>query len=114
MKMLNLKDCPFLIRLKKDDEEVSDLLKLPQEEILMRWFNYHLKNSPYGKSVGNFNKDLQDGEAYTYLLNQLKPAENDLSGLKLDSEGRAKKIIKDAEKLGVPHFLRPAHITNGV
>ena len=82
--MMNLKDNPFLIRLKKDDEELSDLLKLPQEELLLRWFNYHLKSSTYGKSIGNFNNDLKDGEAYTHLLHQLNKEEIDLSGLKLD------------------------------
>jgi hypothetical protein len=29
MKMINLKEHPYLIRLKKDDEEISDLMKLP-------------------------------------------------------------------------------------
>lgn len=39
---IDLKNHPYLIRLKKDDEEVGDLLKLPKEELLIRWVNYHL------------------------------------------------------------------------
>jgi hypothetical protein len=69
LKAINLKQNPFLIRLKKDDEELADLLKLPPDELLLRWFNYHLKNSAYGKQISNFGADLKDGQAYTYLLN---------------------------------------------
>lgn len=39
---IDLKNHPYLIRLKKDDEELEDLLKLPKDELLKRWFNYHL------------------------------------------------------------------------
>jgi plastin-1 len=67
--MINLKHNPFLIRLKKEEEELSDLLKLPPDELLLRWFNYHLANTNYGKKVTNFTGDLKDGEAYTHLLN---------------------------------------------
>jgi hypothetical protein len=47
--MINLKHNPFLIRLKKEEEELTDLLKLPPDELLLRWFNYHLANTNYGK-----------------------------------------------------------------
>ena len=57
--LINLKHNPFLIRLKREDEELSDLLKLPPDELLLRWFNYHLANSNYGKQVGNFSADLK-------------------------------------------------------
>jgi len=64
-----LKNNPFLIRLKKEEEELSDLLKLTPDELLLRWFNFHLDNSGYKKHITNLSKDLADGEAYTYLLN---------------------------------------------
>jgi len=60
-----------LIRLKKEDETLEDLLALPPEELLLRWFNYHLKNAGSKREVHNFTKDVQDGENYTHLLNQL-------------------------------------------
>lgn len=40
---INLKDNPYMIRLKKENEEISDLLKLSPEELLLRWFNFHLE-----------------------------------------------------------------------
>ena len=64
-----MKNNPFLIRLKKEEEELGDLLKLTPDELLIRWFNFHLDNSGYKKHITNLSKDLADGEAYTYLLN---------------------------------------------
>ena len=40
---INLKNHPELVRLLEDNEDLSDLLKLPPEQLLLRWFNYHLK-----------------------------------------------------------------------
>lgn len=57
------------MRLKKEDEELSDLLKLPPDQLLLRWFNYHLKNAKYERQIHNFDKDLKDGEPYVILLN---------------------------------------------
>jgi len=31
------------MRLAKDGEELSDLMKIPPEDILVRWINFHLK-----------------------------------------------------------------------
>jgi len=39
---IDLKNHPDLIVLKKDEEELEDLFKLNKEELLVRWFNYHL------------------------------------------------------------------------
>jgi plastin-1 len=78
---INLKNNPYIIRLKKENEEISDLLKLKPEELLMRWFNYHLKNAGHDRQVNNFSKDIQDGENYTILLNQLDPKQCDKSAL---------------------------------
>jgi len=110
---INLKNHPFLIRLKKEDEEVSDLLKLAPEETLLRWFNYHLKNAGHNRKVTNFSSDLKDGENYVILLNQLDPQQCDKSGLDLQGQERTKKIIADSKKLGVPPLLKPSDILNG-
>lgn len=111
--LINLKHNPFLIRLKREDEELSDLLKLPPDELLLRWFNYHLANSNYGKQVHNFSNDLKDGEAYVHLLNQLDKEQCDKSALQQQGEERAKTVINNAQKLGVPPFMRPGNIVNG-
>lgn len=70
---INLKNHPELVRLLEDGEELADLLKLPPDQILLRWFNYHLKNSGSPRRVRNFGSDIQDSECYTILLNQIAP-----------------------------------------
>lgn len=55
---VDLKNHPYLIRLKKEEEENGDLIKLPKEELLLRWINYHLKNAKSERVVKNFGKDL--------------------------------------------------------
>ena len=79
----------------------------------MRWVNYHLKNAGRKEEVKNFSSDLKDGENYVYLLNQLDATKCDKSGLDKTGEERAKKIINDAEKLGVAKFLRPKDMISG-
>lgn len=110
---INLKNHPYLIRLKKEGEELTDLLKLPPEELLLRWVNYHLKNANHKRMVTNFNVDLKDSENYTVLLNQLSPNHCDLSGLKDDIPNRSNKVIANAKKLGVPPFMRKENIMLG-
>jgi len=64
-----LKQHPELVLLVEEDEELADLLKLPPEQLLLRWVNYHLKNANVQKRIKNFGEDVKDSEAYTYLLN---------------------------------------------
>lgn len=113
--LINLKNHPELVRLLEDDEELTDLLKLPPDQILLRWFNYHLANAGTDRRVRNFGRDLKDGECYTLLLNQIAPKRCDLSGLEMsDPLQRAGKIIGDArDKLEVPAFIQPSQLAGG-
>lgn len=40
---IDIKLHPELYRLLEDDETLEQFLRLPPEQILLRWFNYHLK-----------------------------------------------------------------------
>jgi plastin-1 len=40
-KKVNLSDTPEIMRLAQEGEELSDLLKLNADVILIRWINYH-------------------------------------------------------------------------
>lgn len=55
---LNLKNHPYLLRLKKPEEEIGELLRLSPEDFLKRWFNHHLKNAGNEKGIENFGVDL--------------------------------------------------------
>ena len=109
---INLKDHPELFRIKRADETLKDLLKLPPEELLLRWFNYHLENAGHNRRVENFGSDLKDGVNYTVLLNQLNPDLCDKSGLNDDPDKRSEKILTNSKKLGVYPALKPKDITS--
>ncbi len=49
-------------------------MALSPEEILLRWFNYHLEKS--SRRVNNFTGDIKDSECYTVLLNQIAPSDS--------------------------------------
>jgi len=110
---INLKNHPYLIRLLEPGETLEDLLKLSPEQILLRWFNYHLKNAGSPKRVHNFSGDIKDSEAYTILLNQLDKKCDKKALNESDPSKRAELVLQNADKLGCRKFLRPADIVKG-
>ena len=66
-----------MILLLNDGESAEDLLKLSQEEILVRWVNYQLKKSDFkGELIKDLSNDIKDSIVYTYLLKQITPPEH--------------------------------------
>ena len=57
--LINLRNCPDLVVLKQEDEELSELLKLPADLLLLRWFNYHLTKAESQRTVNNFHNDVR-------------------------------------------------------
>ncbi|KAK2941068.1 putative actin bundling protein [Blattamonas nauphoetae] len=111
---INLVQHPELYRLLEDGETLEDFLKLPPEQILLRWFNYHLKAANHPRRVTNFTSDVKDGENYTVLLHQIAPEHCDLAGLQESNlEKRGDIIITNAEKLGVKRFIKGKDIASG-
>ncbi|KAF8325818.1 calponin homology domain-containing protein [Cantharellus anzutake] len=111
---ISLKEHPELYRLLEDGETIEELLKLPPDQILLRWFNYHLKAAGWHRRVNNFSKDVKDGENYTVLLNQLKPAECSRAPLQIrDLTQRAIQILDNAEKIGCRKYLTPPALVAG-
>ncbi|CAG8783281.1 20753_t:CDS:10 [Gigaspora margarita] len=111
---IDIKHHPELYRLLEDDETLEQLLKLPPDQILLRWFNYHLKAAKWNRRVGNFSKDISDGENYTILLNQLSPDLCSRDPLKEpDLFERAEKVLQNAEKLGCRKYLTPKALVGG-
>jgi plastin-1 len=106
---ISLKNFPELVLLLEEGEDLDALLKLPPEEILLRWFNYHLKNANHHRRVHNFGKDLQDSENYSVLLHQLAPSQCDLC-TEPDLEQRAAHVINNARRIGVNAFIHPQDI----
>jgi hypothetical protein len=113
---VNLVNHPELYRLLMDGETLEDLMKLPAEQILLRWINYHLRNAGSNRVVTNFSGDIKDSEAYTILLDQIAPASRGVNTDALnehDMTRRAELVLDNADKLDCKKFLRPRDIVEG-
>jgi hypothetical protein len=51
LQRVSLKHHPQLVLLLEGDEELPALLKLPREQLLVRWVNYHLSKSGLGFGI---------------------------------------------------------------
>eukprot|EP01120_Amphizonella_sp_Union-15-10_P011300 TRINITY_DN474_c0_g2_i1.p1 TRINITY_DN474_c0_g2~~TRINITY_DN474_c0_g2_i1.p1 ORF type:complete len:522 (-),score=107.79 TRINITY_DN474_c0_g2_i1:73-1638(-) len=116
LNQVNLVQHPELYRLLEDGEKIEDLMKLPPEQILLRWVNYHLKNAGSNKRINNFSGDIKDSEAYTILLNQIAPKDKGVNTDALsvkDVNKRAELVLDNADKIGCRKFLKPRDIVKG-
>ncbi|KAF1774778.1 Calponin homology domain [Phytophthora cactorum] len=109
---INLKNHPELMRLLLDGETLEEFMKLPPDQILLRWMNYHLKAAGHPKKVTNFSSDVQDATAYSVLLHHIAPQHCDLCTESVPEE-RAAHVIQNARRLEVETFIKPRDITSG-
>lgn len=113
---INLTNVPGLARLLEGNETLEQLMALPVEHLLLRWFNYQLDQAQHNRRVANFGKDIKDSECYTILIKQIAPpgAGCDLSPLSLsDDKERAAQMLEQADKIGCRKFVRPADVAKG-
>ncbi|CAL1709222.1 unnamed protein product [Somion occarium] len=114
LSQIDIKIHPELYRLCEEDETIDDLLRLTPDQILLRWFNYHLKQAGWKRRVNNFSRDVSDGENYTVLLNQLKPSDCSLAPLQThDIRQRAEEVLQNAANIGCRKYLTPASLVSG-
>jgi len=102
---VNLIHTPQLINLKVGDEKPEDVMRVPPEDMLLRWFNHHLKNAGHDHHITNYDKDVKDSVKYTHLLNQLNP---DCDKAALDEEDvnkRGESVLNNSTKLNVPPVI---------
>ncbi|KAG8873334.1 hypothetical protein FRB97_006820 [Tulasnella sp. 331] len=103
---VDIKYHPELYRLLEDGETLDDFLKLPPDQILLRWFNYHLKAANWKRRVKNFSKDVCDAENYAVLLHQLKPHECSITPLQTTSlPERAEQVLQNADNIGCRKYI---------
>ncbi|KAJ8455021.1 hypothetical protein ONZ51_g12688 [Trametes cubensis] len=111
---VDIKLHPELYRLCEEGETIEDLLRLTPDQILLRWFNYHLKQAGWKRRVNNFSRDVSDGENYTVLLNQLVPEKCSLAPLQArDNRQRAEQVLQNADAIGCRKYLTPASLVSG-
>lgn len=111
---VNLQFHPELYRLLGPGETLEDLLRLPADELLLRWFNYHLKQAGWTRQVTNFSSDIKDSENYTVLLHQLCPTECTRDALQEpDHARRAEMVMANAGRIGCRKYISVKAITGG-
>jgi len=123
LKSINLSSNPELSRLQNEllsgnaapssiDEDgnvsgnsVGNIATMAPEQVLLQWFNYHLKRAHFSKGpLKNFGKDISSGEAYAILLHQIDPehvSEEDVKAI-LETEEplkRSEMLIDCARKV---------------
>ena len=93
LSQISIKEVPQLVVLLEEGEDLASMLKLPPEEVLMRWIRYHLKKDGCTREVTNMHSDLRDGEVYLRLLHSIGgdacPADEALAG---DASARAETV----------------------
>ncbi|KAL7752347.1 fimbrin [Sorochytrium milnesiophthora] len=105
---------PELFRLLNKDETLEDFLKLPADQILLRWVNYHLSAAGSKRRMENFSGDVKDSEIYTVLLNQLAPQQCSKAPLQeSDLTSRAEMVLANAERVNARKYLTPKSIVQG-
>lgn len=111
-KTVSLKDVPEIMRLAKEGEELADLNKLPAEQILVRWMNFHLRAAGQ-KEITNLGKDIADSKACLYVLHQLD-SNCSLAALEeADDVKRAEHMILESQKIGVADVIGPRDLVKG-
>ncbi|KAI0711599.1 fimbrin [Earliella scabrosa] len=111
---VDIKLHPELYRLCEEGETIEDLLRLTPDQILLRWFNYHLKAAGWKRRVNNFSRDVSDGENYTVLLNQLVPDKCSLAPLQTrDIRQRAEQVLQNADAIGCRKYLSASSLVSG-
>eukprot|EP00999_Lentomonas_sp_LEN2_P000702 NODE_169_length_2013_cov_82.082715_g145_i0.p1 GENE.NODE_169_length_2013_cov_82.082715_g145_i0~~NODE_169_length_2013_cov_82.082715_g145_i0.p1 ORF type:complete len:468 (+),score=165.70 NODE_169_length_2013_cov_82.082715_g145_i0:157-1560(+) len=113
---INLSNVPGLARLLHDGETLEEFMALPVEQILLRWFNFHLQRAGHPRRVNNFGKDIKDSECYTILINQIAPQDAGVSTSPLninDPKERASAMLAEADKINCKKFVRANDVVKG-
>lgn len=114
---ISLQHCPGLVQLVSPGEDMSHLLHLSPEAILLRWCNYHLERAGTTRRITNFTSDVKDSEVYTILLHQIAPMGSGVHTEALrekDLMARAEIMLQQADKINCRSFLAPQDVVEGV
>eukprot|EP00123_Amoebidium_parasiticum_P000679 comp11546_c0_seq1/m.6007 comp11546_c0_seq1/g.6007 ORF comp11546_c0_seq1/g.6007 comp11546_c0_seq1/m.6007 type:complete len:613 (-) comp11546_c0_seq1:647-2485(-) len=118
MKNINLAGHPELIRLLKPGETLEKMMAVSAEDIIMRWFNYHLEKGGHDGQVKNFGKDMADCTKWVTLFKQVTPRYSVEAGIDEvlqtdDPMERANRLLTVAEDLDCREFTSAKDIVKG-
>jgi gephyrin len=122
LRNISLRNVPELIVLLQEGEDVDAFHRLPPEQILLRWVNYHSKKSGLtDKRASNFGSDVSDSELYRavlyslncYLNKQHVHATVPSASEEPSAHTRALRVISSARSLGIATFIKADDIVDG-
>eukprot|EP00697_Spironema_sp_BW2_P011483 gnl/Spiro4/27185_TR13521_c0_g1_i2.p1 gnl/Spiro4/27185_TR13521_c0_g1~~gnl/Spiro4/27185_TR13521_c0_g1_i2.p1 ORF type:complete len:640 (+),score=193.86 gnl/Spiro4/27185_TR13521_c0_g1_i2:37-1920(+) len=103
---VTLANHPELCRLLGENEDISALLRLSPEQVLIRWVNYHLARAGSARRITNLVNDIRDSEAYTILLTQIGRGACTSAPLQQsDPTRRAEEMLREAAKIDCNKFV---------
>jgi len=123
LQKVNVKDHPELVRLLGPQEEVGDLLKTSPEQMLVKWINFHVKESPKAAlealpkdipvkfEVKDLKGDarIKDASALSLTLHRIfnaRYSEKDITAVMGKSAGATRlEFLKErVERCGLPAY----------
>ncbi|EDO32484.1 predicted protein [Nematostella vectensis] len=113
---ITIQNCPGLVQLLHDHEELDDLRRLAPEDILLRWFNFQLEDAGHHRRVNNFSSDISDAENYSVLLNKIAPPELGIDTPHVsesDPTKLAELVLTNADKMACRKFVRAKDVVKG-
>lgn len=115
LSQISIKEVPQLVALLAEGEDLATLMKLPPEEVLLRWIRHHLAKDGCARTVNNLHSDLKDSEVYLRLLHSIAPGScpYEAGMAEADPAKRAEKVIENARAIDVPAFIQPGDIASG-
>jgi len=123
LKEINIDNHPELVVILDPDETIEMAGQLSNEQLLLRWFNFHMKRNGQ-KPIANFSKDICDSEAYFALferLNTIKGGNEEVISLiekgrsypSSEKEKRAECVLKISQIMDCKRFININRIVNG-
>jgi len=115
-KQISISNVPGLINLLMEGEDISELMKLSPEQLLLRWVNYQLDKAGSTRMIKNFNEDIKDSEIYTDLIAQVAPKDasvNKFAMKKDDLIERAETMLEQADKIESRAFVSAKDVVRG-
>jgi len=115
-KQITISQVPGLVSLLREGEELSELMKLSPEQLLLRWVNYQLEKAGSSRRANNFSGDIKDSEIYTELLAQVAPDGSGVNKFAMKKEDlleRAETMLEQAEKINCRQFVTPKDVVKG-
>merc|ERR1719354_1440670 len=107
---------PGLVSMLRDGEDISEIMKLSPEQLLLRWVNYQLEKAGSERHITNFGSDIKDSEIYTDLISQIAPKNVGVNKTALQYEDllkRAETMLEQADKIDCRQFVTAKDVVQG-